>query len=439
MVDTIQDYLDKRDTQTKWRSSPNIYPFRTADERFNPLTGVPIYSFHDTNSCLGWHQQTSSLDHKIWNLYQEGKIPIARRPRNLGGPFITTKLETRIPGRRNWDLIAYNASNGNPTYVVSGDLLPHVDFHRLCKAIWEGSIRTHDVWTTDDSLNKSELQVLGEKLMLSVVPTSAAFNAVTALGEPISDGGFFGLPGRSLYEANPGGEFLNLQFGILPTISDIQNFNTALETYSRVIKQYRRDANKVIRRRTRPYDLPEVVSSSTVSAVPITAAGRALNATLATSGFCTITKSIKRKVWYSGAFEYYIPKNMSKFQELMFDWQRAFHIAPSPADAWELLPFSWLTDYFTNGGNSIRHLTLQLSEGAVQRYGYVMCTSEIKTSYTWQGSLRINNVLQPNSITAEVVKTIKQRSRVSPFGVHFTGVDLNPRQLAILAALGIAK
>lgn len=72
-------------------------------------------------------------------------------------------------------------------------------------------------------------------------------------------------------------------------------------------------------------------------------------------------------------------------------------------------------------------------------YGYVMCHTEVEKTYVWRGTLRENNADTPNSITAVVRKTIKQRARVSPFGVHFTGLDLTPKQLAILAALGIAK
>lgn len=365
-------------------------------------------------------------------------FPQDRRPRNTGGPFITTKLEVRLPSRQGYDLLRLSGGN-KPLYAISGDLLPHINVQRICKSIREGTIRTNSVWMEDNSMSIPDLQVLGEKLMLSVVPTSAAFNAVTALGEPISDGAFFGLPGRALLNSNPGGEFLNFQFGILPTISDIQNFNTALESYSKVIAQYHRDAGKVIRRKTRRYDLPEVVTTSTFSTNPVTTDGRAVNALLFSSPSGTRTTRTKRSYWYSGAFEYHIPEHLSTFQRLMFDFDRAFHIAPSPADVWELLPFSWLADYFSNGGNSLRHLFLQASEGAVQRYGYVMCESKVEDTYVLTGTMRVNNIPVPGSITAVVEKTIKQRIRTSPFGVHFTGVDLTPRQLAILAALGIAK
>jgi tetratricopeptide (TPR) repeat protein len=286
----------------------------------------------------------------------------------------------------------------------------------------------------------TDLQIKGEQIMLSVVPTSAATNLFVNLAEPISDGMVFGLPGRALLDGNPGGEYLNTVFGILPTKQAIDDFNKATETYQKAIKQYRRDADKIVRRRAGPYKLPEVIETVLINTPLVTPKGGSLSPLLmGPSPNCVRTKRINREVWYAGAFQYHIPKDLSSFENQILDWQRAYHILPSPSDIWELLPFSWLADWFTNGGNSLRHLFLQSSEGATQRYGYVMCKSTVETSWNWTGSVMVNNILQPYTTTAVVSKTIKQRSRVSPFGVHFTGVDFSPRQLAILAALGISK
>jgi len=438
LVSTIQDYLDNLRKTVKWRSSPDPDPIRTLTRTWTSA-GVPLTSVDSTNCGLGWHQQTSSINNRLWTFYRDTNWPRDKRPRNLGGPFITTKLEVSLPGRKHWELTDLHTSSHLPVNSLVGDILPHLEIQRICRNIWLDTIRSDAAWTEDNALNTGELQVTGERLMLSVVPTSAAFNAVTAIGEPISDGAFFGLPGRNLLDSNPGGEYLNYQFGIAPTISDIKNFNTALNSYSAVIAQYHRDADKRIRRKTRAYSLPEVVTTSSFTTAPVTSAGIGVSAGLQNSISGTITTRTNRKIWYAGQFEYHIPKNLSTFERLLFDWDRAYHLAPSPADVWELLPFSWLTDYFTNGGNSLRHLYLQLSEGAIQVYGYVMCHSEVEKTYVWNGQLRIDDVLVPHTITAVVKKTIKQRARVSPFGVNFTGVDLSPRQLAILAALGIAK
>lgn len=433
MVDTIQDYVDRLGTATKWRSHQEE-PLRTHDARYLQ-DGTPIYDWNDTDSALGWHQQTSSIEH-AWGAIRRGH---KKRPRNIGGPFITTKLEVTLPGRTKYYL-SRNATSGWLSYLCEGDLLPHIDVHRICKAIYEDTIRLHSVWTEDNAMNSDDLRIKGEEIMLSLVPTSAAFDAVTAIGEPIADGAIFGLPGRSLIiNHDPGGEYLNTVFAVQPTLQDLENLNKAFDTYTEVIKQYHRDADRLIRRRFKPIDLPEVVTTSSFATNPVTAKGRALSANLCSNSTGTITKRINRKIWYSGAFMYHIPKDMSAFETYIYDFQRAFKIAPDPVDLWNLLPFSWLADYFTTGQNTLRHLFLQTAEGAVQVYGYVMCTTVVETTYKWQGMLRINNQPTFTTMTATVQKTIKQRSRVSPFGIHFTGLDLTQKQLFVLAALGIAK
>jgi len=384
---------------------------------------------------MGWHQQTDSIYHP-WNFYRLRK----RRPRNMGGPFITTKLEVKLGGMNPVNL---KRLGGGGTWVSRqyvGDLFPHIEPYKLAQAVKLGTLRTNAVWMSEDQMSWVNLQLLGEKIMLSVVPTSAATNLFVNVGEVVSDGMIFGLPGRGLLDGDPGGEYLNTVFGIIPTKQAIDDFNTAVDVYDKAIKQYRRDAGKIVRRRTKPFQLPEEVVTSTLSSTPTVANGRILSSLLV-SGSVTSTQTtrINREVWYAGAFQYMIPRGLSAFEDQILDWQRVYHILPSPADLWQLLPFSWLADWFTNGGDSLRHLFLQSSEGATQVYGYAMCKTTVETTWTWSGSLLVDNVPKPHTLSAVVTKTIKQRCRVSPFGSLFTGVELTPRQLAILAALGVAK
>lgn len=439
-METIQDWLDKQRTETRHRSFIHTL-LRTSDARYDS-TGAALYSFDDGNASLGYHQQTSSINHP-WRFFRDKTY----RPRNMGGPFITTKAAIGLPGRKIWHLKRL-AAGGWTSFEIIGDLFPHLDVQRLAKAVHEDNLRTTNMWLNDDALSPLDLNLLGEKIMLSVVPTSRAFDAVTALGEPISDGAVFGLPGRSLFTSggpiytggDPGGEYLNWVFGVQPTTRDVEDFNTALSTYDKVITQYLKDADKLIRRRTKPVTMQEdVLVETNTNAFPYTVRGAGVSAFLANAGTCTITTRTTRKVWYAGAFKYHIPKALSSFERNLFEWHRAYGIIPDPADIWNLLPFTWLADWFTNGGDSIRHLFLQATEGATQIYGYVMCHSQVHKTYEWTGLLRIDNVLTPCTITAVVVKTIKQRVRVTPFGTNFTGVDLTPRQLALLAALGAAK
>lgn len=275
--------------------------------------------------------------------------------------------------------------------------------------------------------------------MLSVVPTSATANALVSVGELITEGKLFSAPGKALLDQNPGGEFLNYQFGILPVVSDAKSFTEAASTFSETISQYRRDAGKVVRRKAGPYVLEESTSVRNYSNSLITPGRSTLSAFLVNSPKLTVTTKIKREIWYSGAFEYYIPEDMSRLEELIFEWNRVYGIVPDPADIWELLPFSWLADWFTNSGNALRHLFLQASEGATQRYGYAMCHSTVERLYEWSGRLCVAGTWRPATVSYTLTEDIKQRERVRPFGTTFTGHSLSPRELAILGALGIAK
>jgi len=439
MVESTREYLDRLQTVVKSRNKPTDRKFSGREISYKlPWTGATWWNNYGDKLAEGEFQHTVSVDNPyLWHLKRSNRLS---RTLDVGGPFTTTKLNLRVESKSYFDL--RRGSVAAPSYTYVGDLCPHVDVWNLMNAIYLGKVPNNTIWNNADAMDKNELQLIGERIMLSVVPTSTPFNAITALGEPIIDQRFFGLPGHALINGDPGGEYLNTVFGLLPTIQDIQHFNTVVNASGDILRQYFKDSDKLIRRRTKPIEIPEEVTEvKNVAFAPITASGPGLTAFLwgGTSPGCTVTTRINREIWYAGAFMYHVPKDLSSWNKNIYEWQRLYHVVPHLSDIWELLPFSWLVDYFSNSGNSLRHLFLQSSEGAAQVYGYIMCQSKVEKTYVWNGSLRENDTLVPYTITAVVTKTIKQRIRCSPFGVKFTGVDLTPRQLAILAALGISK
>lgn len=278
--------------------------------------------------------------------------------------------------------------------------------------------------------------------MLSVVPTSAAVDATVSLGELFLEGKFFSVPGTGLTKNDPGGEYLNYAFGIAPVLADVEGYNKTIKDFDKILTQWYKDADKVVRRKTKRF-VTEEETTTTVRQDSATFAPMGINPLtydlVGPNGKLTITTTIKREVWYSGAFKYYIPKEIDTLGKLILEYNRAYGVLPSPADVWEILPFSWLIDWFSNAGNAVRHAQLQSSEGATQIYGYVMCETQVEQTREWSGHVMVNGSPQPRSITNTILETIRQRERVSPFGVTLTGVDLSPRQLAILAALGVSK
>lgn len=395
-------------------------------------------------SAFGWHQYTESRNNAIYFRARRSSGGLLFS-KNIGGPFFTRRFTLEYLG--DYPHRRYLARWGNVPYtpiraLYDGIVFPSSAAAGMAKAIHQGEFAKHTTWVNSPHrMSREDLRVIGERIMLGLVPTKPAVEALVSLGELVTEGKLFGVPGGGLSKQDPGGEFLNYQFGISPVLSDARSFNEGIKEYDKILAQYKRDAGKRIRRRTER-KLVEDSEDTTVrtTAYPIGADGGSFPPyCISASGkSLTTTTKIKRYVWYSGAFEYHIPEEISRLAELVLEWNRVYGIIPDPARMWELLPFSWLIDWFTNSGNFLRHMFLQTSEGATQTYGYVMCETHVETTWTYKGQFRVDGVLQPDTITMRSTDVLRQRERVIPFGPSATGKELTARQLAILGALAIA-
>jgi len=109
-----------------------------------------------------------------------------------------------------------------------------------------------------------------------------------------------------------------------------------------------------------------------------------------------------------------------------------------PDTLWNLAPWSWAVDWFSNTGDVISNLTDRGLYGLVMRYGYVMEHTITTDTYT---------LVQPSSPTAKkmlgsplrVITETKQRRGANPYGFGVSWDGLSPFQGSILAALGISR
>jgi hypothetical protein len=118
----------------------------------------------------------------------------------------------------------------------------------------------------------------------------------------------------------------------------------------------------------------------------------------------------------------------------------------TPELLWELAPWSWAVDWFTNTGDVINNISQFAGSGLVLRYGYLMEESIVTDIYSleghsWKSGLAgrpntLSRVKIPNSV---YITHVKQRIRANPYGFGVTWDALSAFQLSILAALGISR
>jgi len=276
------------------------------------------------------------------------------------------------------------------------------------------------------------MDAMGTKAIDMVKPDNPSVDLATSLAELWSERRFFSVPGRS---GSLPGEYLNYQFGIAPTVADFQDLRDTIENRDAILRQYQRDSGKLIRRQY--HFKPEVTVTQSTTNAPVYGMGGGLNFFLNPGGRLTTLTRTTQKWWFSGAFRYSIPKDA--FPKRISELDRLYGVKPGLSTGWELVPFSWLVDYFVPVGSLLSNMDSFLLDGLVMPYAYIMSTTEVETVYSWYGPLKNSlGVFQNVGVTSSVRKTRLRRRYATPFGFGLLPTDLSPKQLSILAALGLS-
>jgi hypothetical protein len=283
------------------------------------------------------------------------------------------------------------------------------------------------------------LNAYGTSAVAHAIPTNPVFSLATALGELRSDG-IPNLPGASIRDRTAltrkaGSEYLNIEFGWLPLIRDIRKFAFAVKNSHELIRQYRKNADVKIRRREGgPRYSYSGVKTGSGSLYPNAAS-------VSTTYYASETRNLK--YWFSGAFRYHVPVGDSTWDRLSRYEQYSNYLLGTritPEVLWNIAPWSWAVDWFTNTGDVMTNISRLGSDGLVMQYGYAMrhdlleaTTTHVTNGFGFSGA--------PAGLSCSMKQIIeyKQRVAANPYGFGIDDTVLSSRQLAILAALGLSR
>jgi len=353
---------------------------------------------------------------------------------DVGGPFYTQKKYIRgsIPDMQ----IRLDVEN-NPTnhrvYSYDGLLLP-------VSPDAAGNLP----FPVSNSSSDSELNAAGATAIARFNPTSPIVSLSTDLGELLSDGlphliGSYLWKERISAAQKAGSEYLNYQFGWAPLISDLKKFTNFMKNVDTVLTQYERDSGRVVRRRG---DLSSTDSVTETTNFPVQPwAPPAVNRDFLGSGGHQVRRSrTTRHRWFSGAFTYYLPTGYDSRSEM--DRIRLIAdrigLSPSPDTLWNLAPWSWAVDWFSNAGDVVANIDSFKVDGTVLAYGYLMEHTIASDTYTINDMTYINGShcdVRPLTLITET----KKRIAASPYGFGVSWDGLSSFQASILTALGLTK
>jgi hypothetical protein len=359
-------------------------------------------------------------------------------------------------------------------------ILSHPDWNIRGRgsAFWRGpltlSVPEDDIPGVDRDYDFGPIDLTyGTKAIRQTTPTKAAANITQLLVETLRD--LPRLPGLAFAKGplvtpkvydkkttslNQSGlisgsadEYLNLVFGWSPTVSDVLKICRAIVHADDIIAQYVRDSGRVVRRR---WEFAQTQSTRLVSS----ASNVQVNGTSTLSyfvfpwahdffanpevdayGTASLTETKTERYWFSGAYSYYLSEVLSPGGKLAYGAQIArklLGVDGLTIDlAYQLAPYSWLLDYFTNVGDVLANVSAFSRDSLVLRWGYLMRETRVVRSYSHSGIRPRSGPTGP--ILMNEIFDQKLRVRATPYGFGLNPAEFTTQQWAILAALGMTR
>jgi hypothetical protein len=365
---------------------------------------------------------------------------------DLGGDFYTARSFV-------------SNEKGEPSYAVPNLLIHpnvlnnnHTGFDDTYKGVFLPVDPAPRHFPTAHKSTDVELDQLGAIAISLCKPTSPASDVATFVGELYRDGlptlpALHSLKDRIFSAKSAGNEYLNVQFGWKPLVSDVKKIAESIHKADKILGQYERDAGKGVRRK---FTFPTV---TTVEERPISGdqphpIGPPLGCFSDYNGRLTCTRTTVTQSWFSGMFTYYLPSDYDSRRKVVRQAllaRKLLGISPTPDVLWELTPWSWMIDWFGDFGRVMSTISDFAASGLVMRYGYIMQRVRITDTYTLDG-VSTKNSRPDGSYTETPVETSlsfttisKTRRKADPFGFGLKWADFSPFQLSILGALGMSR
>jgi hypothetical protein len=354
---------------------------------------------------------------------------------DLGAPFYTTK-NTYKDSNTLGDLRYYSSEGNGSSFVYYGEGPQFAWIANSGLSSWPSVVPS----------SNAQLDVIGTKFIARVNPVNPISGFAQFIGE-LHEGlprvvGLESFRRRAFRAREAGSEYLNVEFGWKPFISDLQKFGHAVKNSKEILAQFERNSGKnVYRRVTDPPIETTTVSEIGTGLVPIPTCASPV---FRPGGTGKLIKTEKTSVTrsFSGCFVYFLDAGESTRAKMHRHAQLAeklFGYTPSVETIWELTPWSWGADWVVDIGDLLTNVRAFNTDGLVMRWGYVMEHTVSSITYDLSGVSYWNSA-GPHSFHQTFTTEVKVRRKATPFGFGLNpDVDFTPRQLAIIAALGMSR
>ena len=303
-------------------------------------------------------------------------------------------------------------------------------------------------------LPMSQAQDWAASKLRAAAPTRPDFNLTRFVGELRDTNRLF--DGKNYIPPDPGslgGAYLNHQFGITPTASDLQRGAEAVLHSDKLVREFVRDACRRVRRSghltstsvtaSGTTTVPSSVTTFSVNGVNIRIdPGNGGNAV----GFPLVTVSASSAITQRCGtfFEFFVGDPYgytSRMDSYVAQAEKVLGGGLDLSTTYQLFPFSWMLDWFVDIGSLLQYQQQVADNHLVMRNAFTITESEARASAVLTDNPGVSAGRLWTTNTAGSCFFYQKRQIRSPGNAYSMSPtwNLNPFQWSIAAALGLTK
>jgi hypothetical protein len=243
-----------------------------------------------------------------------------------------------------------------------------------------------------------------------------------------------------------GSEYLNVEFGWRPFVNDVRQMYNLWKIVDREMARIIRENGRTIHRKTTLENDVSTSQTGFANATPFSNVAGAPPAIMPGFTQYSLTTRTYTRIWYSAAYRYWIPDVSSSLWDAR---ARAalFGVLPTAELLWNVLPWSWLIDWFSNVGDVISNISPNAVDNLVAEYSFIMKhtrVDQLAQACCYSAAPASGSIYQYRGFDGAFWSRRRTEIKVrvgggNPFGFGFKAGDLTNRQLGILAALGMSR
>jgi len=231
---------------------------------------------------------------------------------------------------------------------------------------------------------------------------------------------------------------LAVQFGWLPILGAIQDFHKAQDKEQKALAQVLRDAGRPVKREAVLFHdstSDEVYQGpGATNMYPVLTTG-----SYADYGECWDRVEVEEKVWAEGQFVYFLPPGPQTVEYKKALLRRLYGWRPTPSVIYNLMPWSFLLDYFTNLGEIAKVASAGVEDRLYANYFYVMSERVSHSRRQCWAWLNTEGGAEKVETTVHEYGISKRRVQGHQFGLKLKQSELSASQVGILGALGLSR